>query len=151
MDGQVQCQEGLLHVLYVVGSYVLSSGGRTSTLGILIVLLDVYAAKQRHVQWCPRYHGPPPHDGLGSCDYCQGFESMSNKVSFGWNHVAWHQETQETALASVIDLPFRHLSLCERPIPRLVVHPERRRQSRVYTLPGGYDCVEIVWLVLGGR
>jgi hypothetical protein len=76
---------------------------------------------------------------------------MSNKVSFGWNHVAWHQGTQETALASVIDLPFCHLSLCERPISRLVVHPERRRLSCVYTFPGDYDCVEIVWLVSGGR
>jgi hypothetical protein len=52
---------------------------------------------------------------------------MSNKVSFGSNHVAWHQETQETALAPVIDLPFRDLSLCEGPISRLVVHPEGRR------------------------
>jgi hypothetical protein len=109
----IRCNDkkGLLHVLYVVGSYVLSSGGRTSTLGILIVLLDVYAAKQRHVRWCPRYHGSHPQDGLGSRDYRQGFESIPNKVSFGWNHVAWHQETQEIALASVIDLPFRHLSL----------------------------------------
>jgi hypothetical protein len=44
----IRCNDkkGSLHVLYVVGSYVLSSGGRTSTLGILIVRLDVYAAKQ---------------------------------------------------------------------------------------------------------
>lgn len=43
--GQLQRQEGASRALYVAFSHVCSSGGRTSTLGALIIPLDVYAAK----------------------------------------------------------------------------------------------------------
>ncbi|KEQ93808.1 hypothetical protein AUEXF2481DRAFT_306876 [Aureobasidium subglaciale EXF-2481] len=47
-------ERGPLHALYVACSHVISSGGRTSTLGTLIIPLDVYAAKRRYAQWYPR-------------------------------------------------------------------------------------------------
>jgi len=63
---------------------------------------------------------------------------------------AWHQETQETALASVIDLPVRHLSPCKRALSRLVVQIEGRRYLYVYTLSADYCCVRTVRVVVCG-
>lgn len=59
---------------------------------------------------------------------------MSNKVSHGWNHVAWHQETQETVLASVMDLPVRHLSLCGLELFKRPLQPEQRSKLCDYAL-----------------
>lgn len=45
----VRCndEKGPTRTLYVAWLHVFSSGGRTSTLGILIIPLHVYAAKRR--------------------------------------------------------------------------------------------------------
>lgn len=64
----------------------------------------------------------------------EGSELMSNKVSHGWNHVAWHQETQETVLASVIDLPVRDSSLCGQDLSERTLQPEERRELCYYAL-----------------
>jgi hypothetical protein len=63
---------------------------------------------------------------------------------------AWHQETQETALASVIDLAVRHRSRYEQAISRRVPLLERRRNLWVCVLLAGYWCVKMIWPVVGG-
>lgn len=132
---------GPLHALYVACSYMVSSGARTSTLGTLIIPLGCLCCQATTRTMIPTLEVSPsscssylPQDRLGSCNYCRGFESVSNKVLAGWNHVAWHQETQETPLASVIDLPVRQLLPNRLQISRLILQLDRCGDLFYYAL-----------------
>ena len=148
----VRCNEekGPSRALYVAWSHVFSSGGRTSTLGTLIFLW-MFMPPSRHT-----YNGT--HVVLNSflrivlevVTIVKGLSQYPIRCRVVGTMFAWHQETQETALASVIDLPVRHRSPCKQAISERVLQLKRRRYLRVYAVLATYWCVKLVWLVVSG-